>query len=171
MAKKKEIDEFLKESGYSRKDLEDFFNEAKEVNWIIQKFSEDGKKWSDLPIYHIEQLPGLKERTLENIKKHEEEKAKDKKEKEDAKKQKKYYEENFEKIMHEKILAKSELTEKELSRLVFEYEVESEQVDELRWTYLTETIVELCGERFKIKWQRAKTEMQEHVFMDQPVLV
>lgn len=171
MAKKKEIDDYCKESGYSRADLKRFYDEAKEVNWILQKYSEEGNKWNNLPIHQIKQLPGLRERTLENIRKSEEEKAaKEAANKKNAE-DKKYYEENFEKIMHDKIINHEELTERELSRLVFEYEVDSDDIDELRWNILTETIFELCGKQFKVEWQRAKTEMQEHHFLKQPVAV
>lgn len=168
MAKAKEINEYLKESGYTRNDMKKFFDDAKEVNWIIQKFEEEGKKWSDLAIHQIKELPGLKERTLENIKKKEEadkaaEEAKNKK-----KAEKEYYLKNFESIMLNKIDNRENLEEDEISKLVYEYEVETTYGDDGRWHKEAQTVVCLNGRYFLVVWQKGLTEFQENFFGNQP---
>lgn len=168
MASVTEINEYLNESGYSRKDMKKFFDDAAEVNWIIKQYKESGKKWNNLPIHQIKQLPGLKGRTEEQLRKKEEEKrvaeAKEKQRELDDKN----YLENFESIMFQKIINHQNLTEKELSMVVSEYEEETTYGDDLRWTREADTIVKLCGRYFLISWQKGLTEMQENIFSNQP---
>lgn len=76
MATKKEIDDYCKKSGYTRKQLAQAYKDAKEVNTVIQLFAEVGITWDKMAIHQIEELVGLKERTIENLRKKEEEEAK-----------------------------------------------------------------------------------------------
>lgn len=68
----------------------------------------------------------------------------------------------------EKILKGEELSEGELSDLVWDYEVESQDGEHGRWHEYVKTIVELDGKYFAIDWARGLTEMQEHEFNNQP---
>lgn len=79
---------------------------------------------------------------------------------------------NFEKEILAKIDSGEELSERELSRLVFDYEFDQAGNGSCgRWTEHMNTIV-LIGERyFSIKWDRGLTECQENEFENQPVEV
>lgn len=79
---------------------------------------------------------------------------------------------NFEKEILVKIDSGEELSERELSRLVFDYEFDQAGNGNMgRWTEHMNTIV-LIGERyFSIKWDRGLTERQENEFSGQPVEV
>lgn len=70
-------------------------------------------------------------------------------------------------------MANITLTESEIEGIVFEdsedYRVVSERdIDSFRWSVLVESIVksEKTGKLYRIMWQRAATEHQEHSFND-----
>lgn len=48
MATKKEIDDYCKKSGYTRKQLAQAYKDAKEVNTVIQLFAEVGITWDKM---------------------------------------------------------------------------------------------------------------------------
>ena len=52
-----------------------------------------------------------------------------------------------------------------------EYEVETIEGDEGRWTRYIETIIEVNGRLFSINWERGLTEYQENSYDYQPVEV
>ena len=64
-----------------------------------------------------------------------------------------------------------ELSESELSDLVWEYSVDEVDGECGRWTQSMKSIVELCGKYFAIDWERGLTEHQEHEFYNQPYKV
>lgn len=171
MATKTQIKDFLKKTGYTEDDMQKFWDASLEVAPVIQALNRCGHTWKDLAPHQLEQLPTLKEKCeaalLEKKKKEEEEAKKKQKEKDE----KAYYEEHFEEIMVKKIKAGEKLTETELKRLVYEYEIEEIEGSTGRWTRNITTIVELCGQTFSIKWNRANTEYQENSFSSQPIAV
>lgn len=64
-----------------------------------------------------------------------------------------------------------ELTEKELSDLVCNYETQRTYSDNRRWTRSVQSIVEIEGRHFFIGWEEGLTEMQENEFSNQPIEV
>lgn len=169
----KERKALLKELGYTEEEMQKFYDEAAEVNRVIKALKANGTKWTDLCVYQMRQLPGLKERTLETLKRKEEE-AKEKEAKEAEERNKEaYYKEHFEEICLEKIEKNENLTEQELSELVFTYAIEhSYDADNTgRWTIPCKSIIKLCGKTFAIDWDKGLTEYQENEFFNQPYAV
>jgi hypothetical protein len=164
----KERKELLKELGYTEADMQKFWDESKEVNHKIRMLSEAGHNWTDLLASQMRELPTLKEKTLKQIeeaKKAEEAAQLEKQKAEDAKK---YYNEHFEEIMVKKIDNKEELTEKELSRLAYDYSISDEYGEKHRWTTTVNSVVKLLGRYFMVEWREGLTEIQENAFYDQP---
>lgn len=169
MATKKEIDEYCKESGYTRTQLSKAYDEAKEVNPIIKKFDEMGITWNKMAIHQIEELIGLKERTLQKQKELEEAKAKESAERTKKEEEKKYYEDHIEEILLNKLLNKEALKENELIYLIDNYEIETEYSKENnRWTRNVRTIISIGDKYYAIEWQEGLTEYQENVYDCQP---
>lgn len=77
----------------------------------------------------------------------------------------------FEKKLLEKIDSGENLTESELSDLVYEFKVESEEGEDLRWVRSVDTISKLGDRFFSTAWYKGLTEYQEDEFYDQPVEV
>lgn len=75
---------------------------------------------------------------------------------------------DFEERMVSKIDRKIDLTEDEISKLVYEYNIYNEGREEHRWDRIIFTVVELCERTFGIKWRRGLTESQENSFENQP---
>lgn len=171
MATKTQIKDFLKKTGYTEEDMQRFWDESLEVAPVIQLLSRSGHTWKDLAPHQLEQMPTLREECeaslLEKKKKEDEEAAKKKKEADERA----YYEEHFEEIMVKKIKNDEKLTEAELKRLVYEYEIEEIEGSTGRWTRNITTIIELLGRTYSIKWQKANTEYQENEFSSQPIAV
>ena len=165
MAKKTEIKEYLKKTGYTEEDMQRFFDECKEVNWFVQDCVKWGKNWSDLSISQISQLPTLKEKTLAVL---EREKEEEKKVAEEAAKEKVDEPEDFETYAVRKIDAGESLSEGELIQLIDGYEVDSEEGESDRWDRPVKTIVYLKGRYFLIEWREGLTEMQENAYDNQP---
>ena len=165
----KERKALLKELGYTEEDMQRFYDEAAEVNSKIQMLVKAGINWTQLTQYQMRQLPGLKERTLEQLaeqKKQEEAEHEAKKQKQS---EKEYYNEHFEEIMLDKIEKGEKLTEKELNTLVSEYEharKESSQV--YKNMRDVETIVKLGDKYFCINWTEDLGDWGEHMFSKQP---
>jgi hypothetical protein len=80
----------------------------------------------------------------------------------------KYYEDHFEEVMIEKIKNADELTERELSRLAYEYEIEREEGEDRRWSRTITSYVQLKDRFFIVNWEQGLTEMQDNEFYDQP---
>lgn len=168
MATKKEISELLKKLNLKESDIDAMWKELYDINWKVKNITDSGNSWKDLHISVIEDIPTLKEKTLASLKEKEEKEKKEAEEKQKQKEAEEYYANNFEKIMYDKILAKENLDEDELSELVDEYSVVTEKGDTLRWTQLMTTIVKLMDKHFAIPWQKGLTEYQENVYLDQP---
>ena len=167
----KEQKEWMKEAGYTNLQLDEFWNENIETNPIIKNLNAHGMTWRDLNLSCVMQLPTQKEKDLKAI---EESAAKEKAEKEAEEKKKmdkKYYWEHFNEIMLNKIDAKEKLTEEELSELVYERGIETEEGENRRWSRTNVTIVELENRHFSICWEQGLTEMQPNEFYDQPIEV
>ena len=75
---------------------------------------------------------------------------------------------DFEKRILQKIDNKEELTEDELSHLVYEFDKEKDYGENERWTRSVTTIVELCDRTFAVNWEEGLTEDQPDEFYSQP---
>lgn len=162
----------LKKLGYTEADMQNFWDECKDINHKIKLLDNAGLNWTDLTIHQIEQLPTLKETTLKQLAEKEEREKAEAQAKMSADGAERYYWEHFEEVMLGKIDRGETLTEEELRELVFEYEHETTNIgDKLRWTQPKRTIVKLDDRYFRINWQEALTEMQGNEFDNQPVEV
>lgn len=149
--------------------MQKFWDECIQVNTKIRMLSESGLNWTDLCLHQIEQLPTLKEKTLQQLAEKEEAKKKEEQAKLEKEKEIKYYREHFDEIMVQKIDDGIKLTEEELQKLVFECnEIERHEGENRRWSRTIESIIELCGRFFKVTWEDGLTECQENGFYDQP---
>lgn len=175
MAYKKDIRAWLKEVGLTWEELDKIWEECCEINWKCKTIAQSGRNWYDLTMELIKTLPSLKETTLRQLKEKEKQEELENMEKMKAEEAEKYYWDHFEEIMIDKIDKGEALTEAELRELVFEYEYEdisdASENSILRWTRIKITIVKLDNRFFRIIWQKALTEMQEHIFDNQPVEV
>lgn len=162
----------LKKLGYTEADMQNFWDECKDINHKIKLLDNAGLNWTDLTVHQIEQLPTLKETTLKQLAEKEEREKAEAQAKMSADEAERYYWEHFEEVMLGKIDKGETLTVEELRELVFEYEHETTNVgDKLRWTQPKRTIVKLDDRYFRINWREALTEMQENEFDNQPVEV
>ena len=166
---KKERTDLLKRLGYTEDDMQKFWDECKEVNSKIKLLANSGLNWTDLCVWQIEQLPTLKETTLQKLAEIEENKKKEEEAKLKREEDKKYYLEHFDELMVKKIDNGEELTENELKSLVFDCnEVECSYGENRRWSRTVTTIVNLCDRYFAVQWEQGLTESQENGFYDQP---
>ena len=160
---------WMKQEGYSIADMDKFWQENYETNFVVKNLTDNGYSWRDMNLSVVQKLPTQKERDKEYL----ETKAREEEEKRLAElseqQKKQYYEEHFEEIMCQKIDTKMTLTEEELHRLL-EYELyeEREYGDDGRWSRGVASVIELCGRHFMLYWQKGLTEMQEDSFYDQP---
>lgn len=168
MATKKEIDDYCKKSGYTRKQLAQAYKDAKEVNTVIQLFAEVGITWDKMAIHQIEELVGLKERTIENLRKKEEEEAKRAAEKKKKDDEKKYYKEHIDEIIINKLSSKEPLSESEIIYLIDNYEISTKKGEDNRWTRDMFTVVEINDKHYAIPWRKGLTEKQENEYSEQP---
>lgn len=166
---KKERTELLKRLGYTEADMQKFWDECIPINSKIKMLSNSGMNWTDLCIWQIEQLPTLKEKTLQQLAEKEDALRKEEQEKQRKIEAEKYYQEHFDEIMVQKIESHEDLTEKEIRALVFECnEVERCEGENRRWSRTVSSIIELCGRFFKIIWEQGLTENQDDSFYEQP---
>ena len=117
MATKQEIEKYLKENGYTRNDMQKFFDDSAEVNTTVRLIKESGHNWTNLHISQIELLPTLKETTLQKLAEIQEEEKQAEIEKAKKLDEEENYENNFCSIMSSKIENSKPLTEEELKRL------------------------------------------------------
>lgn len=75
---------------------------------------------------------------------------------------------DFEKKMLSKIDSGESLTSCELSKLVYNYDIDTQEGDDGRWVRGMYTVVELGGRYFGIDWFKGLTECQESEFDFQP---
>ena len=139
------------------------------MNWKCGAIKRSGKSWNNMTMYQIQQLPTLKETTLQQIKEKEEEERMKAEADQKAKDEKQYYWDHFDEIMVKKIDRGELLTESELRAVVFETnEIERNEGENRRWTRSVESIISMCGRYFCIVWEEGLTEKQENEFYDQP---
>lgn len=166
---KKERTELLKRLGYTEADMQRFWDECIPINRKIKMLSNSGMNWTDLCVWQIEQLPTLKEKTLQQLAEKEDALRKEEQEKQRKIETEKYYQEHFAEIMVHKIDNNEALTKDELKTLVCEnYNVARMIGDSRRWTRAVSSVIELCGRYFEIDWEQGLTESQENEFLEQP---
>lgn len=159
----------LKRLGYTEADMQKFWDECVPINSKIKMLSNSGMNWTDLCIWQIEQLPTLKEKTLQQLAEKEEAQRKEGQEKQRKIETEKHYQEHFAEIMVQKIENHEDLTEREIRTLVFECnEVERCEGENRRWSRTVSSIIELCGRFFKVIWEQGLTENQDDSFYEQP---
>lgn len=167
----KEQKDWMKESGYTAVQLDEFWKDNISTNPLIRNLSQHGMTWRDMNLSCVMQLLTQKERDAkameEKLAKEQEEMAAEEKKKAEQE----YYWEHFDEIMLAKMDAKEKLTEKEISELVFEYEIETYTGENRRWTRSNKTIIQLKERFFSIDWEEGLTEMQESEFYNQPIEV
>ena len=167
---KAEIKKLLKEMNCTESQMDEFWKENYDTNFIVRNLTNHGKTWRDLNATVIQQLPTQKQKDLERIQKEKIEKEEkleaELKEKEDRN----YYYEHFEELMVAKIDRKEDLTEQELKE-IRDFSIKEIKCDESRWTVGIESILKMCDRHFSLYWNRGLTEMQENEFYNQPVEV
>ena len=161
--------EWMKQEGYTIADMDRFWQENYETNFVVRNLTNNGYSWRDMNISVVQKLPTQKDRDREYL----ETKAREEEEKRLAElseqQKKQYYEEHFEEIMCQKIDGQMTLTEDELHRLLdYELYEEREYGDDTRWSRGVASVIKLCNRHFMLYWQKGLTEMQEDYFCDQP---
>ena len=164
----KGLKKWLKENGYTEEQMQAYWDENIGINSKVTSLSKAGINWDQTNFGIISSLPGCKERTLKALEEKRLKEEAEQKAKEEAEKAKKHYEENFESIMVNKIDKGETLTEKELKRLAYEYEIEKIVYDKNRWTMPISSVCKLLDRYFMVEWQEGLTEYQENEFLDQP---
>lgn len=141
--------DWMKENGYTEKQLDELWNESIETNYIIRNLAKSGMSWRDMNVSCVMQLPTQKERDAENAKREMEEKqAKlDSEVKEKANEE--YYYNHFEELMVEKIENKQNLTKEEL-RGIHDFEIDRDDGENRRWTRSVSSILKMCGRYFNL---------------------
>lgn len=167
----KEQKVWMNESGYTESQLDSFWAENIETNAIVRNLNANGMTWRDMNLSCVKQLPTQRERDLKALSEKAEKERAEKEAEEKKRQEKKYYADHFEEIMVSKIEHNENLSRKELSTLVYEYDLETEHGENRRWTRSNTTIVELMGRYFSIDWEEGLTEFQENEFYSQPIEV
>lgn len=162
------LKKWLKENHYTEEQMQAYWNELIGLNSVVTALSRSGINWDQTNLSIIASLPTAKEKTLKTLEEKRMKEEAEQKAKEEAEKAKKYYEENFESIMVNKIDKGENLTEKELKRLAYEYEIEKIVYDKNRWTMPISSVCKLLDRYFMVEWQEGLTEYQEDEFLDQP---
>ena len=158
---------WMKENGYTEKQMDQFWEDNIETNHIIKNLSGHGMSWRDMNLSCVQQLPTQKERDIE-AKKQKEIAAQIKIEAEaKAKADKDYYYNHFEEIMVKKIDENEDLTEEELKE-IRNFEIERDEGENRRWSRSVVSILELCGRYFSLTWEEGLTECQGNEFYNQP---
>lgn len=159
----------LKELGYTESDMQRFWEECIPFNHKIRMLANAGLDWTDLCLWQIEQLPTLKEVTLQQLAEKEEAQKRQEELKKQQEEYKKYYREHFDEIMVQSIDNGQELTEDELKALVWKcHSVARIEGENRRWSRTVRSIIELCGRYFEVDWEQGLTENQDNQFFDQP---
>lgn len=164
----KEQKQWMKDNGYTEKQMDELWLDNIETNWIIRNLNNNGMTWRDMNMSCVAKLPTQKERDLKALKRKEEEERQKMEAEAKAKAEQEYYEEHFEEIMVAKILNGEKLTEQEIKELTWDYEIEREEGDHGRWTRYVTSIVKLCDKHFAIDWEQGLTEYQENEYYNQP---
>ena len=167
MATQKEINQWLKETGLTKEQVNMMWKDLESTNMIVKSLIASGRSWQDMNMSAIKSIPIQKQKDLDYAKKKKDEEA-EKIAKEKAEEEKrKYYNEHFLEIMVSKIDAGENLTERELD----EFHLcgnDIEYGENRRWTRTVTTEVEYQGRFFIIIWEEGLTENQENEFYNQP---
>lgn len=164
--RKSKLDLTLEKLGYTREQMQKFWDDALEVNWKIQAIAKCGKDWRDLNEYQLTGLVNLKEKTLAQLAEKEAKENAELEKKKKAEAEKKYYEEHFEEIMLRKLQNHEELTQREYGRLAYEYEVWYKYNDRLRHQMSKSVVFEISGHYFLINFYEDVSDMGEHYYPD-----
>lgn len=164
----KEQKQWMKDNGYTEKQMDEFWSDNIDTNWIIRNLNNSGMTWRDMNMSCVMKLPTQKARDLEAMKKKEEEEQQKMEAEAKAKAEQEYYNEHFEEIMLNKILNDENISESELKELVWDYEVEREEGDHGRWTIHITSIIKLCDKYFALDWEQGLTECQENEYYSKP---
>lgn len=65
----KEQKQWLKDNGYTEKQIDAFWEDCRSTNRVINAISNSGGTWRDMSIFVLKELPTQKQRDLEYIKK------------------------------------------------------------------------------------------------------
>lgn len=171
MPSQKDTKSFLERTGYSREQMQAFWDELIPINATVKALHNSGFNWDskEINITILEQLPFQKEKDLARIKEQKKKKEQELAEEEKKRQEKEYYENNFEEIMYDKITKGIPLSESELRDIVYECEEVSKVYgDKLRWVHCVTSVVLIKGKKFGIQWNEGLTEMQEDEFYNQP---
>ena len=169
----KERKALLKELGYTEDEMQKFYDDAAKVNSKIKVLKDTGHKWTDLTVYQMRQLPGLMERTLEQLEKEAGTEEEVGTEKEREQQEMESYSDEYGKNILKKIDAGEKLTKEELNTLVHEYEYDKEaSADVYKNTRSVTTVVRLGDEKdsrfFSIDWIEDISVFGESMFDSQP---
>ena len=167
----KEQKTWMKEAGYTEAQMDTFWNDNVDTNPIVRNLNSHGMSWRDMNLVCVKQLPTQKERDLKAIAEKEAKERADKEAEEARLREEKYYNEHFDELMVNKILTHEDLTDRELSELVYGYAVETDYGENRRWTRTNTTVVKLLGRYFSVDWEEGLTEYQEDEFYNQPIEV
>jgi integrase len=159
--------QWMKENGYTEKQMDAFWAENIESNPIVRNLNSHGMSWRDMNISVVSKLPTQKERDLEAKKKKEIEERQKAEAEAKAKAEKEYYREHFEEIMVKKILDGEKLSEKEL-RKITGFEIDREEGENRRWSRTVTSILHMCGRYFALVWEEGLTEYQDNEYYNQP---
>lgn len=66
-----------------------------------------------------------------------------------------------------KIDNKQELSEEDIEYLIFDYSIDSIDIEQNRWTMTKKTIIKLNGRTFAVEWEEALTESNSDRFWSQ----
>ena len=159
---------WMKESGFTEKQLDEFWKLNSDTNKLIHNLCTIGFTWRDMNMSVVKELPTLKERDMKILAEKEAQKKADEEKKAKEEAERKYYWDHFDEIMLKKIDTGEKLTTRELQTLVFDFERDRMDGHNRRWTRSVTTIVELKGRFFSIDWEEGLTECQENEFYNQP---
>lgn len=170
MATKKDIKAWLKETGLTEEKVDNLWGELVDINWKCRALDKEfgDKHWRGLRIDLIREIPTLKEKTEESIRKAEEEEEAKRIAEEKEKADREYYNEHFLEIMVGKIDNGEKLTEAEIRTFAQEYGNETTYGENMRWVRSASTVVPVGDRLFMVDWCEGLTECQENEFFEQP---
>lgn len=162
---------WMRENGYTEKQMDKFWEDNIDTNPVIRGVSKYGFTWRDMNMSCVIQLPTQKERDLKYFAEQEEQERKEKEAALAEQEKQQYYKTHFDEVILNKISSGEKLTESELSKLVYEYEVETTHGENGRWMRTNISIICLKDRYFSIKWNEGLTEQQIDDFLNQPIEV
>lgn len=167
MAAQKEINQWLKESGLTKEQVNVMWKDLESTNMVVKSLIACGKSWEEMNMSAIKSIPTQKQKDLDSAKKKKDEEAEKIAKEKTEEERRKYYNEHFLEIMVSKIDAGENLTERELDEF-HSYGNDIEYGENRRWNRTVTTEVEYKGRFFIIIWEEGLTECQENEFYNQP---